>query len=128
MTGPFLLAIGVGGGLVSVMRYLLSSGVTEFADVAFPVGTLAVNVLGSFIMGVLAGSTGLFWLPGPEVRAFYMVGLLGGFTTFSSFSLDAAMLVEQGNYMAAAWYLIASPVMSVIGLFTGLYGVRALFN
>jgi CrcB protein len=93
---------------------------------AFPWGTLTVNIVGCFLMGVLVETSALLWSPSPELRAFIAVGFLGGLTTFSSFSLDVAVLYERGEMMLAAAYVLVSVAASIGGLFAALALVRAL--
>ena len=94
----------------------------------FPFGTLFVNVLGSFIMGCLIETMALKWSPSPEMRVFLITGFLGAFTTFSTFSLDVALQIEKGAYMAAASYIAISVILSIGGLFLGLSGMRTLLS
>lgn len=121
-----LLAIALGGALGAVLRYLSVTWVGQSLGVAFPYGTLAVNVVGSAVMGVLAQLFTLAWSPGGEVRAFLIVGVLGGFTTFSSFSLDVALLAQRGEVASAALYVVLSVLLSVGGLFAGMWATRLL--
>lgn len=112
-----LLYVALGGALGAALRYL------TFLLVAFPFGTLAVNVLGSFAMGL-----GFVWLAErglDRASLFVMTGILGGFTTFSAFSLDVARLYERGELTMAAAYVLASVVFSVLALFAGLFLARA---
>jgi CrcB protein len=117
----------VGGGIGSVIRYALSVGVLRLGWTGFPVATLAVNVIGGLAMGMLAG-----WFAfrggGPQAwRLFLTTGLMGGFTTFSTFSLETVLLYEEGRIGAAACYVGASVVLAIAGLVAGLALVRA-FN
>lgn len=121
-----LLAVALGGAIGAAARHVFAAQVTRLAGQGFPWGILAVNVLGSFIMGVLAEGFALKWNISQEVRAFLTVGILGGFTTFSSFSLDAMLLMERGQWAAAAIYMVGSVALSVGGLFCGLVLVRHL--
>jgi len=121
-----VLAIAAGGALGSVARYLFAGQVTRLAGSHFPWGILVVNVLGSFAMGVLVETMARSWSASPEMRAFLAVGVLGGFTTFSSFSLDAALLIQRGSLGPAAAYVLGSVALSILGLFAGLALVRAL--
>jgi CrcB protein len=121
-----LVAIALGGAIGAVARHAFATQVTRLAGQGFPWGILAVNVLGSFVMGVLAESFALRWNAPLELRAFLTVGILGGFTTFSSFSLDAMLLMERGQWLAAAFYVVGSVALSVGGLFCGLVLVRHL--
>ena len=119
-----MLAIAAGGALGSVARYLLAGQVTRLVGAQFPWGILIVNVVGSLAMGLLVELMALRWSVSPETRAFLVVGLLGGFTTFSSFSLDAALLIERGASGLALGYVLGSVTLSICGLFAGLWLMR----
>lgn len=121
-----ILSIAAGGAIGAVARYLLSSQITHAVGHGFPWGILAVNVLGCFIMGVIAELAALTWNLSPEVRAFLTTGILGGFTTFSAFALDTAVLTERGDLVGSMLYVMASVGGSVAALFIGLYVVRVL--
>jgi len=119
------LIVFVGAGLGGMARHGVNVAGARLGY-AFPLGTLTVNVAGSFLMGVLAAwfvqRTGL-----PQhVRLFLTTGLLGGFTTFSAFSLDAALMWERGAFGPFALYVLGSLVLSVAGLFAGMAAVRLL--
>mgnify|MGYP001067830320 CR=1 FL=1 len=112
------LFIAIGGALGAVLRYAIG------VAVAFPLGTLTVNVIGSFLMGLAfvwfsSRSTGQWPL-------FVMTGLLGGFTTFSAFSLDVLKLVEAGKIMGAGGYIVASVVLSLLAVFAGVMMMKAV--
>lgn len=121
-----ILAVAAGGAVGSVLRHFVNVLALSWFGSAFPWGTLTVNIVGCFLMGVLVETSALLWSPGPELRAFIAVGFLGGLTTFSSFSLDVAVLYERGEMMLAAAYVLASVAASVLGLFAALALVRAL--
>jgi CrcB protein len=102
-------------------------GCARLCGTAFPWGTLTVNVAGSLAMGALAG-----WLAAradagwsQPLRLFLMTGILGGFTTFSAFSLDAALLWERGDMLAGAAYVVGSVMLSLAAVAIGLMGIRA---
>ena len=122
-----LLLVGIGGGLGAMLRYSFSSLVGWLVGTTFPLGTLLINILGSLAMGLFIG-----WLSkavppwGAELRLFVAVGILGGFTTFSSFSLDAISLVERGEVLAAGLYVVLSVAVSLIGLYLGLLLTRGM--
>jgi CrcB protein len=103
-----LLGIAAGGAIGSVMRYALSTGVHRLTGSTLPVGTLVVNVLGSFAIGVLYVLLIERFGARPEMRAFLIVGVLGGFTTFSSFSVETVSLLMQASYTRAALNVVAS--------------------
>lgn len=119
-----LAAIAAGGALGAVARFLVAGAVERWLGAEFPHGTLAVNVLGSFAMGVLIGVSAAAWSPSPELRAAIAIGLLGGFTTFSTFSLDVAALTGRGEWAPAGIYIMASVFLSIGGLFAGLRATR----
>lgn len=125
---PFqvVAAVAFGGALGAVARYVVVSQVGHWAGSGFPFGTLAVNVLGSFAMGLIVELSALAWSPSPELRAFLTVGFLGAFTTFSAFSLDAALLYERGELALSAAYIAVSVVLSVGAFFAALALVRSL--
>ena len=119
-----LLAVAAGGALGAAGRYLVASQALRLLGPGFPWGTLTVNVLGSFVMGVLIELMAQKINVSPEMRAFLTVGILGGFTTFSAYSLDVALLIEKNAFGSAALYAIGSVIFSVGALFAGLAAVR----
>jgi fluoride exporter len=122
------LLVFLGAGIGGALRHGVNLGCTRYCGVAFPWGTLTVNVTGSFIMGALAAwlafRAGEGW--SQPLRLFLATGILGGFTTFSAFSLDAVMIWERGEAGLAAAYVAASVVLSIAGLVAGLALVRAV--
>jgi CrcB protein len=121
-----VIAIALGGALGAVGRYALSSQITHWIGPGFPWGILLVNVIGCFVMGVIAELGALTLNLSPEMRAFLTTGILGGFTTFSAFALDSAVMIERGDWMATAAYVAASVLGSIAALFLGLAVVRGL--
>jgi CrcB protein len=121
-----LLLVAVGGAIGSVCRYLVAVGAMRLFGPDFPWGTLAVNVAGSLLMGMFVEMLALRFDGSQALRLFVAVGFLGGFTTLSSFSLDAYVLWERGAVAAAAGYVAASLVLSLAGLVAGLSIVRIL--
>jgi len=121
-----LLAVAAGGAAGSVGRFVAMSAIGHWFGAAFPYGTLAVNLIGSLVMGVLVEGWALAWTPAPELRALLAVGVLGGFTTFSTFSLDLVVLMQRGEMSAAVLYMVVSVVFSVGALFAGLFLVRGI--
>ncbi|THD66259.1 fluoride efflux transporter CrcB [Phenylobacterium sp.] len=122
-----LLFVALGGALGSVSRYLLNDRVRAVFGTSWPTGIFTINVLGGFLMGCLVGV--LAHRGGADQerwRVLIGVGVLGGFTTFSSFSLDVALMIERKAYGQAAAYSLASVVVSVIALFAGLMLMRKL--
>ena len=120
-----VLLVGAGGFLGAIARYLLSGFVQQRAAGLFPWGTLVVNVTGCFLMGVLAELAESRGYLSAEQRAFMVVGVLGGFTTFSAFSLDSALLIERGEWFSAGSYMAGSVILSVGALFAALWLVRS---
>jgi len=121
-----ILIIAAGGAFGAVARHLVNNQVTAWFGDGFPWGILTANVAGSFAMGVLAGASELAWSPSQEVRTFIVVGFLGAFTTFSTFSLQVALLYERGQTALAALYIATSVLLAVGGLFAGLTLVKSI--
>src|SRR5882757_8328190 len=122
-----LFAVGIGGGLGALARHYIA-GWVQPAGALFNWGIFAVNISGGLLMGMIVEASALKPNLSPELRAFLTVGILGGYTTFSTFSLDSALLLQKGQYIAAAGYMIGSVVVSVLALFTGLWIVRSIYG
>ena len=119
------LLVLAGGAIGSVARYQTGVLAGRWLGPNYPYGTLAVNLIGGFLMGLLAGV--LARTGGSEqTRVLIGVGVLGGFTTFSAFSLDAATMIERGQWGVAVTYALMSVIGSVLALFGGLYLVRTV--
>ena len=110
------LAIALGGALGSVLRFALNEAVSDRFGRAFPWGTLGINVIGSFLIGLLVER----WDVSPVIRLGLMVGLLGGFTTFSSFSLEVVNLMHNGAFLRAFGYVLASVTVCVAAAALGM--------
>jgi len=121
-----MLFVAAGGAVGASARYLVGVASGRLLGFGFPWGTLTVNVLGCFLMGLLIEAMALRWTVSNELRAFLTVGMLGGFTTFSAFSADFTLLYERDAYVSAGFYLFASVGLSIAALFAGLAIVRAL--
>ena len=121
-------AVAAGGALGAVCRYTLTAVVAPLFQPGFPVGTLAANVAGSFLMGALVELLALIWSPSEAMRAFLVVGVLGAFTTFSAFSLEAVDLLQQGLVGAAMAYILASVFLSLAAVFAGMRLLRAILG
>lgn len=121
-----LFAVALGGAVGASGRYLFNLQAMRLMGMGFPWGTLGVNIIGSFIMGILAESLALRFNVSAEMRSFLMTGVLGGFTTFSAFSLDAGVMIERNDFALAGLYIAASVVGSIAALFLGLYAVRTV--
>lgn len=128
MNWSVVAAVAAGGAAGSAARYLVTILTQRLFGTAFPWWTLTVNVAGSLIMGLLVGAIALRWSIGQTGQAFLMIGLLGGFTTFSAFSLDVATLMERNDAGHAAAYVIASVVLSIGALFAGMALSRSLLS
>lgn len=114
------LIIFVGAGIGGMMRHAVNEAAVRLLGYGFPFGTLIVNVVGSFLMGLLAGYFALRMGVPQHMRLFLTTGILGGFTTFSAFSLDAALLIERHSFGQAAAYVGASLFVSIAALFAGM--------
>lgn len=117
-------AVAAGGALGSVARYGTMICVGRLLGAGFPYGTLTVNVIGGLVIGALAELMALAWSPSATMRAFLTIGILGGYTTFSTFSLDTWLLLEKGLYGPAILYIVASVILSVAALVVGLTLMR----
>ena len=129
MPGPLTwLAVAAGGALGSMARFWMTGAVAAVAGSRFPHGTLLINVLGSFVIGLVAG---LSLMPGhtetgrvamhPDLRVFLMVGICGGFTTFSSFSLQTLELIQAGDMRRALLYVAGSVLACLLFVWLGWY-------
>ncbi len=121
-----LLLVMLGGGAGSVARYATALWAADRLGATFPWGTLAVNVVGSFLIGLLATLADDAGVIGPETRTFLVVGVLGGFTTFSSFSLESLRLVEQNELLRAGAYMLGSLVLAFAAAALGILVARVL--
>jgi len=119
------LIVFIGAGIGGAFRHAVNVGATKLFGLDFPFATLIVNVAGSFVMGLFAGYFAYRSGIPQHVRLFLTTGILGGFTTFSTFSLDAAVLVERHSYGAAAGYVLGSVVAGLAALFFGLAVFRS---
>ena len=127
MRHPYFLA-ALGGGLGSVGRVIMTNWVTRWMGDDFPFGTVTVNITGALLMGLLAGYGTTE--PGklifaPAARTFLMIGVLGGYTTFSSFSLQTFLLLEQGNIVGALLNILLSVILCIAGIWIGFSLIRA---
>ncbi|MEQ8664608.1 MAG: fluoride efflux transporter CrcB [Rhodospirillales bacterium] len=120
MSTKVLVAVAAGGALGAVARYAADSWIHHWVGHGFPWGTLAVNILGSFVLGAVIELSALQWSPGEAGRAFLVIGVLGAFTTFSAFSLDAHILFVRGQAALAGIYIVASVSLGIAGLLSGM--------
>jgi CrcB protein len=118
------LIVFVGGGLGAALRHGVNILAARFFGIGFPFGTLSVNVVGCMLMGLFAAYFAFKGDAPQHWRLFLITGMLGGFTTFSAFSLDVALLYERGDVHLAAFYVVSSVLLSIVGLFAGLWLIR----
>ena len=126
-----LLLVMTGGAIGSALRYLFGQASFRLLGPGWPWGTLGVNIIGGLVMGLFAGwlaarAQANVLLGGEQIRLFFAVGVLGGFTTFSSFSLDAMLMIERGELVSAASYALISVFASIFALAVGLHIMRAV--
>jgi len=122
-----VLWVAMGGAVGAAGRYFVGVQALRLFGPGFPWGTFTVNIAGSLAMGLLAGLFAHRLQVSHEVKIFLMTGVLGGFTTFSAFSLDVSVLVARKDYIMSAVYIIGSVSLSIAALFIGLRLARALF-
>jgi CrcB protein len=120
------LLVFIGGGLGSTLRHMINIVCPRLLGTDFPYHTFIINITGSTIMGLIAGYLAFKGDASQSWRLFLMTGILGGYTTFSAFSLDSAVLYERGEIGLSLLYVLGSVVLSILGLFAGLALVRHL--
>lgn len=118
--GRIFLLVGFGGFLGSIARYLTAVWLTKHFPSAFPYGTFAANILGCLLIGIIFGLGQRFAWPSPEIRLFLITGFCGGFTTFSSFTLENIVLLQNSNYVTFAIYAISSFAIGLLAVFGGI--------
>ena len=123
-----LLAVAIGGAIGAIARFQLSQSFIKSFSGDFIYNILVANIVGCFLMEVCYEFMNLKTNVGVEWRAFFMVGVLGAFTTFSSFALDVFILVERGSYLNASMYILSSVVFSIVGLLVGIYIMRTIIT
>ncbi|MCP4393775.1 MAG: fluoride efflux transporter CrcB [Alphaproteobacteria bacterium] len=126
MSFYMFLAVACGGAVGASARYVVSIIIGELLGKAFPYGTMTVNIIGSLVMGVLLGLMAMKWNVSQELRSFLIVGVMGGFTTFSSFSMDFAYLFEKGEMMHGFYYVAGSVLLGLGAFFTGMQITKSL--
>jgi fluoride exporter len=119
-----VLYAAAGGAIGTVARHLANVGFGRWLGTGFPWSTLFVNVVGGFLMGALIEALALRFHGSLELRTFLATGVLGGFTTFSAFSMDAVLMMQRGETAMAATYIAASVALSILALLAGLWLVR----
>lgn len=119
-TIPIWLCVAIGGALGSVLRHATTQLVGMSAGQGFPYAVIIVNVVGSFLMGALAIILSARFGDHAMLRSFLMIGVLGGFTTFSAFSLDVFSLIERSQILLAGVYVLSSVIVSILAVFAGI--------
>ena len=120
------LLVFIGGGLGSVLRHIVNVVCPRLLGLNFPYHTFIINITGSTVMGLVAGYLAFKGDAAQSWRLFLMTGILGGYTTFSAFSLDAGLLYERGELGLATLYVLGSVILSFLGLFAGLAIIRSI--
>ncbi|NGN39845.1 fluoride efflux transporter CrcB [Mesorhizobium sp. CGMCC 1.15528] len=121
-----LVLVAIGGAIGASLRHLVNLAALRLVGMTFPWGTMAINIAGSFAMGVFVELLARRFGASNEVRLFVATGILGGFTTFSAFSLDFAVLWERGAALPALAYVLVSVIGAILALFLGLWLVRSV--
>jgi len=119
-----ILLVMAGGAIGSALRYQLGRLCTRAFGMGWPWGTLAANVIGGLVMGLFVGWLAARAQGGEQLRLFWAVGVLGGFTTFSSFSLETWLMIERGELLSAMTYVAASVIVAIAALAAGLMIMR----
>lgn len=114
-----ILLVGMGGFLGSVSRFLVGQGLHRIFDTIFPIGTMAVNIIGSFIIGVIYSFAERDNLVTPEIRMFLTIGFCGGFTTFSSFAFDQLNLLKDSGILYLSIYVAGSVFLGLLAVYFG---------
>ena len=122
----YILSVALGGAIGAVLRYLVVIGMSNISLISMPVGVLSCNILGSFLLGILISWSMKDPLISENLRIFFQVGILGAFTTFSTFALEVFNMTEKGDYTVAMIYVVLSVILSIGGLFLGISFYRLL--
>jgi fluoride exporter len=117
--------VALGGAIGSALRYVVNIAAPRLLGTGFPWATLTVNIVGSFLMGLLSAALAEKFSDQPDLRLFLTTGILGGFTTFSAFSLDVFGLMQRGENSTAVIYALASVALSILAVFSGFMVSRA---
>lgn len=114
-----LLLVGIGGGMGSIGRYLMSLLIQKNCSLTFPLSTFLINILGSLLIGLLIGCAGKNLPYSPEIKLLFITGFCGGFTTFSTFSAENFQLIQNGQYATASIYVFASITLGILAMACG---------
>lgn len=133
MNPQMVMFVALGGAIGAVGRFVLMSALGHFSHSGgvfggFPWGTLTVNVAGAFILGAVIEISALAWSPSPEIRAMVVVGMLGAFTTFSTFSMDLYYLLDRGALVSASMYAVGSVLICLAAFALGLSALRLILS
>jgi CrcB protein len=118
--GKHILLVGLGGFIGSIARYVISTSITKYFPLSFPLGTFVVNVSGCLVIGIIYGLTSRFGWMTQEWRIFLATGICGGFTTFSAFAYESLRLIETSEYWTFVGYTILSLFFCVLAVFFGV--------
>lgn len=121
-----ILAVAAGGALGATGRYLVGRFMFNIMGPGFPWGTFTVNIIGSFLIGLVIELLAIRFNLSHEWQGFLVIGILGGFTTFSAFSLEVVLMLEKDQFSAAALYAFGSMFIGVAALFAGIFAGRAI--
>jgi|TARA_B100001059_G_C17676549_1_gene497357 fluoride exporter len=122
-----ILAISLGGAIGAIFRHVLSNVIQSFSTNNFPYGILICNIIGSIILGLLYDNISKTDYFSDSIKAFIQIGVLGSFTTFSAFSLEAFLMIERADYISAIVLILLSVFLSIGGLILGIYFTRLVF-
>ena len=126
MSLQMVLYVGIGGAVGAIARFLTMSAIGHYFHGSMPWGTFVVNIVGSFALGALLEIMALQWSPSPEMRGLLVIGVLGAFTTFSTFSMDVYYLFDRGAILHGALYVSASVLLCVVGFGAGISLLRGV--
>ncbi len=123
-----IVYVAAGGAIGALARHFMAAQIGHWLGHGFPWAILIVNIVGSFILGALVETFALVWSPSQELRALIVVGMLGAFTTFSTFSMDVVLLFQRGQALHAALYVGASVTLTVLGFFVAMHLMRTVLS
>jgi CrcB protein len=128
MNPQVLMFVGLGGAIGAIGRFVVMSAVGHASHTGFPWSTLTVNVVGALVLGAVLELSALAWSPSPEIRALVVIGVLGAFTTFSTFSMDLYYLLDRGAIINAVLYAVGSVVVCLVAFWAGMSLLRMVLS